>query len=97
MHPKYLPSLKSKDYLERIRNQSCLICGSGPTVDPHHAWHARHIDFFSLPLCRECHSRRHNSGVKTFWDEENMVVEHEVIRFLLDYIRRSHEEETKES
>ena len=61
--------LSSKKYLEYIRKQPCLVCGSQP-CDPDHL-EARGMggankdgykDYTCVPLCRYHHGERHSGG-----------------------------------
>ncbi len=61
--------LSSKNYLEYIRKQPCLVCGTQP-CDPDHL-EARGMgganrdglkDYSCVPLCRYHHAERHNTG-----------------------------------
>ena len=65
--------LSSKKYLEYIRKQPCLVCGSQP-CDPDHL-EARGMgganrdgkkDYSCVPLCRYHHTERHNTGNNYF-------------------------------
>lgn len=57
------------------RVMPCCSCGAQPSPDgqsdPDHVTTrgARGTDADAVPLCRECHIRRHTIGVLTFWRE----------------------------
>ena len=61
-----------KEYLERLKEEPCIICGLRP-VDLAHFPRTQKRgakDWEVLPLCRKCHSEQHLVGVDT-WLAEN--------------------------
>jgi hypothetical protein len=62
----------SEEYLEFIRHQPCCnpkCDGKGNRKsDPHHTKSVKSggSDLTAVPLCRECHSECHNTGIITF-------------------------------
>lgn len=66
--------LRSQRYLNHIRGQSCLTCGS--PGEAHHLQFAQPRalgkktgDQYCVPLCHLCHMTLHNQGVpeRTWW------------------------------
>ncbi len=56
-------------YLMWVRGQQCLGCGRYG-CDPHHEPPRSHADWHdhkTVPLCRQCHDRRHAMGAVRFW------------------------------
>lgn len=82
-------TFRSKKYLDFIRSKPCLVCGKPGPSDPHHenlgfcGVGMKAPDTHTVPLCRECHQRRHITGVI-----DNMVfsVPHSIIGFLTEYL-----------
>ena len=59
---------KNEKYLVYIRSLPCALCGR--QAEPHHengALNERGLatknDYLSIPLCRNCHEKREQSGV----------------------------------
>jgi len=73
IHPVPKPKIfRSKKYLDFIRRHPCLICGNPNTVAHHeslgrNAMGSKPPDSHAVPLCNECHQRRHAHGVQSFW------------------------------
>lgn len=72
--PKNKP-IRDKKHLEFIRSLPCVTCGASPKSDPSHisigngkAMGRKVADNFTVPQCRVCHSKVHQSGEITFWD-----------------------------
>lgn len=64
--PKIERRYENPEYLDFIRMQPCLGCGSVPSF-AHHVrwagpcgWGTKTSDTFTVPLCRICHDHIHN-------------------------------------
>ena len=62
---------RDKDYLKFIRSKGCVIC-SRKAIAHHEQITHRGIgtkcsDYETIPLCEECHKKRHNMGKYWFW------------------------------
>ena len=65
---------RSKEYLAKVREESCLVCRFPPPVDAHHLRHAQTSgisrkveDKWVVPLCRTCHMDCHTRGRESEW------------------------------
>jgi hypothetical protein len=68
---------ESEDYLDFIRNKTCKLCDIGQrtqTVSHHERLvgggggiSRKSDDTTCIPLCTECHQKRHDKGALTFW------------------------------
>lgn len=72
-------NLINEEYLEFVRNQSCVWCGKPGPSDPDHirnrGWREpKRNDFAVLPSCRSCHSVRHQIGFAAMLDARNVRV-----------------------
>lgn len=62
---------RSKQYLDFIRKQPCLVCGVNPSQAHHESLTGRGVgikcsDFETIPLCPDCHRLRHTLGKASF-------------------------------
>lgn len=69
MFPK--PTRKQDpELLERVRKQPCSVCGAPGPGDPSHVKSRGTLGpdepWNVLPMCRGCHQRWHQMGVRTF-------------------------------
>jgi hypothetical protein len=94
-HTKMLKqkTYRSKDYLQFIRRQPCLNCGS----DYCQGCHAHHEglgkrglsikppDTQAVPLCPDCHAMRHQKGSETFWQKRDIKLA--IIGYLTLYLQ----------
>jgi len=77
---------RNQKYLAWIRKMPCYGCGAPGPSDPHHVpvngtgQATKPSDFFTLPLCRHCHSDIYN-----VFNKEEMF--REVARLLERWIR----------
>ncbi len=80
--PQYF---RSKAYRAFISTQPCAVCGADSTVVPHHEKFGKGgtgikpPDSHCIPLCFNCHTRRHSQGVRTFWgiiDSKMLCIEY---------------------
>lgn len=86
---KILP-WRSKEYRSFVRSKPCLACGK-PSIAHHEplgetGWGTKAPDIYCLPLCPLCHIKRHNQGVKTFWDKLNVEPWREMLRLLNEFL-----------
>ena len=65
---------RSKPYLNLVRGEPCLVCGSPHSVQAHHMRHAgergwgqKVSDEFTVPLCWSCHGECHTRGRESEW------------------------------
>lgn len=65
--------IRDKHHLEFIRDLPCCKCLKCPS-DPAHirigtdgGTGLKPSDCWVVPLCRECHSKQHMNGERTFW------------------------------
>ena len=81
--------LRSKRYLEHVREYSCIFCCSPHNIVAHHirtqtdgGMGLKPSDCYVVPLCPECHSKVH-SGEETIGHIEAIF---EMNSMLMDYI-----------
>lgn len=60
--------MRAPSYLAWIRTLPCCVCQAPAPSDPHHVKTRATggSDYDTVPLCRSCHSRCHETGLKTF-------------------------------
>ncbi|HIN78797.1 MAG TPA: DUF968 domain-containing protein [Gemmatimonadetes bacterium] len=65
---------RSQRYLQVIRGEPCLRCGSPLGIQAHHLRHAERrgmarktADHWAVPLCVSCHILCHNRGNEREW------------------------------
>jgi len=100
---------ESNPYKAFIRKKPCVICGARKAEVHHEQITGRGIgikcsDYETVPLCKECHRRRHDIGKYNFWlphfysDVTSCIMSEEDIDFALiklmfgylaEYIHRS--------
>jgi len=80
-------------YIEFIRKQPCLVCGSTP-CDPDHleargmgGAKSSYKDYSCVPLCREHHSERHRYGIFGM-NERYRMIKLDLWRDAFNLIRR---------
>jgi len=90
IHPiPKVPVMRSKEYLQFVRRHPCLICGNPNTIAHHeslgrNAMGSKPPDSHAVPLCNECHQRRHSFGVQSFWGGYDVKMY--IIELLSEYI-----------
>lgn len=64
------------EYMEYLRNQSCLICGCHNNIEAHHlrkentgGMAKKPPSYMCLSLCRDCHRKYHLKGYKWFLEQ----------------------------
>ena len=75
--------LRSKHYLDWVRNQPCWTCGTNQEIHAHH--HGRTeggggmglktCDLHTVPLCRKCHEQWHRRGTIQSMSRDKTVAE----------------------
>lgn len=80
--------MRNENYLAFIRKQPCAACNEhdAEKIQAHHEslmkWKpmaAKVSDYWTLPLCYDCHHRLGVTGKKTFWtfaDTKMLVIQH---------------------
>lgn len=68
---------RDKEYMQHVRNQSCLVCGTSQNIEAHHlridnkgGTAIKPPDYMCQPLCNSCHREYHIKGHK--WFEEQV-------------------------
>jgi hypothetical protein len=91
---------RSEEYLQFIREQACLVCGTSP-CDPHHlnfkgnqsgGMGLKTSDYRTIPLCRIHHNEYHNVGKITFADRHSLDLKMEIIKHIERYMTRGDDE-----
>lgn len=87
---------RSDEYLEYIREQNCIVCGTHP-VDPHHlkSRGSGGDDYTCVPLCRTCHSVYHSDGLTRFQEKFNVNVYQDAMMYLIRFLRSVQSEEDR--
>ena len=94
-----MPILEKKlghKYIEYIKTFKCSACFQGPT-DPDHLLSVgmggnRKNDmwehFSCVPLCRSCHTERHDLGTYQFEHKHNVNLWRDAHRYLMDFLTK---------
>lgn len=74
------PRIKDNARLQKIRELSCVVCGTTSTIEAAHVSYAEPLagkrgrglgektdDQFTVPLCRYCHIQSHEWGNERQW------------------------------
>jgi hypothetical protein len=85
---------KSEKYRSFIRAQVCLGCGAWGGSVAHHEDNGfynsgmgmKPPDTQCLPLCRECHARRHRMSSDLFWKEANVDPMVQMVNLLTEFM-----------
>jgi hypothetical protein len=80
---------RSENYLKFIRTFPCIICYYPHTVAHHESLNnsgtaTKPPDTQTLPLCIQCHNKRHATGKQTFWADKDY--KSEILNHLRMYI-----------
>ena len=77
----------SKNYLEYIKEQSCLI--TCQKAEPHHTISRGSFgsDYMTIPLSCKLHTECHAIGRATFQEKYGISFDKEIIRLLIGYIK----------
>lgn len=81
---------RSDDYLQFVREHSCLVCGKRSCA--HHeklkqgGMGIKPPDNQAVPLCVEHHSEQENIGSLAFWRKHNIDVKMVIIRLNAEYL-----------
>jgi hypothetical protein len=82
--------LRSRIYLDYIRNKPCFLCNSPAPSDPHHQGYRgigqKTDDTRTVPLCRSCHTKFHSSNID---NKEEIIedMEREMLKYLTDFLK----------
>lgn len=82
---------RDSDYLNFIRSKPCCICGKD--AEPHHenlgsgSMGMKSSDYYTIPLCRRCHTEKHHYPLDKFWEYANKDVKRLIIDYLSEYIQ----------
>ncbi len=81
---------RSEEYKAYVRTLPCIVCGGNS--DPHHeiggGMGIKGSDLFCIPLCREHHREREDTGKETFWKKHNMNPDVIIRETLAGYVER---------
>ena len=81
---------RSEEYKAYVRTLPCIVCGK--PSEPHHevtgGTGIKGPDLFSIPLCRDDHRRREDTGKETFWEEVNMDRWQVIAQTLAGYVEQ---------
>ena len=87
---------QAKKYIEFIRTKVCTACFDSP-VDPDHLTtvgmgnkreRPRLEDFTCIPLCRKCHTERHQIGNIAFEKKYNVELWKDAHYYLMEFLTR---------
>lgn len=69
---------KSQKHRDYVRTYGCSKCGDTAGIEVAHVRLGtdggigrKPSDYFTLSLCKPCHTRQHNEGEETFWKGAN--------------------------
>jgi len=79
---------RSKEYLEYIREQPCLVC-SNPMTQAHHVKTVGSGggDNWAIPLCIPCHQMIHLVGRDTFFKRHKVNSHQELFEMVSGYLK----------
>lgn len=92
--------IRSSIYLSWIKGLPCTVCGASPPNDPAHigtgGLSTKVPDYYTIPLCRRCHtdgpfSYHHLGSREAFSRVNGIVLEHEIFKLLVDYLEITQE------
>lgn len=73
--PKRASRWRSRAHCDFVRSHSCSVCRATAPIDVAHVRLGsgagigqKPDDWRTVSLCRECHTRQHNVGEATFWE-----------------------------
>lgn len=88
--------LHAKKYIKFIKSLRCSACYQQP-VDADHLnavgmgndrKKPRPEDFTCVPLCRKCHTERHQIGIISFGKKHNVNLWQDAHYYLMDYLSK---------
>jgi len=66
---------RSQKHCNFVRSHACSVCGSESGIEVAHVrigsgagMGQKPSDWHAVSLCKECHTRQHTIGERTFWD-----------------------------
>jgi len=87
--PKRESRWRSQKHCNFVRSHACSVCGSGVAIEVAHVrigsgagMGQKPDDWRTVSLCKECHTRQHEVGERSFWrsftdhtglDQEDMI------------------------
>lgn len=77
--PNRTARFKSQKHRDYVRTFACCKCGETAGIEVAHvrlgtdgAMGRKPSDFYTVSLCKECHTRQHAVGEETFWRGHNV-------------------------
>ena len=93
--PKRASRWRSQAHANFVRSHACTNCGSMTAIEFAHVRIGsgagvgqRPDDWNAVSLCKECHTRQHSVGERTFWDGRDVGA---VIRAFIQASPKRHE------
>lgn len=80
--PKRSTRWRSQKHCNFVRGHACSACGSDIAIEVAHVrigsgagMGQKPDDWRTVSLCKECHTKQHNQGERTFWASARIDVE----------------------
>ena len=77
--PNRTGRFKSQRHRDYVRTFACSKCGETAGIEVAHvrlgtdgAMSRKPSDYFTVSLCKPCHTRQHSEGERTFWHGHNV-------------------------
>ena len=71
---------KSQKHRDYVRTFACVKCNSMSAIEVAHVrlgsdagMSRKPSDYFTVSLCKPCHTRQHSEGERTFWHGKNVA------------------------
>lgn len=79
---------QSQRHRNHVRSHACVMCDAEAPIEVAHVrlgtdggMGKKPSDFWTLALCRDCHTRQHTQGERTFWQgKDPLAICEEFIR-----------------
>lgn len=94
--PKRESRWKSPAHLNHVRSHACVNCDSTAGIEAAHirvgsgaGLSQKPDDWRAVSLCKECHTRQHTIGERTFWDEYTKASGYDFEDLMAEFIATS--------
>lgn len=94
---------QSQRHRNHVRSHACVKCDAEAPIEVAHVrlgtdggMGKKPSDFWTLPLCRDCHAQQHTMGERTFWGDRDplaiceALIRTSPVKHLIDAHRREH-------
>ncbi len=77
--PKRSSRFRSQKHLTHVRSHACVVCDKTAPIEAAHVrlgsgagMGQKPHDWFTVSLCKQCHTNQHSVGELTFWANYNI-------------------------